>query len=327
LAVEAPEERKVQGISRKRKELGELRERTAVMRPFCLVAAVTLAVVSVEPHLSAQKQRQLFISVTAPDGKPVEGLRANEVGVTEDGVDCKVVNLEPIDWPMRLQVLVDNGRANTNPINSLRDGLKALVEQLPDGVELALYVTAGSVHPIVKPTADKQKFIDGINLIAPDSGAGMFFDALKEAADRIDKEKTPSFPVILMVGSDVGRIRVIDQEYQKLQETIINRGITTHIIVMAGVSDAGVNTAGAQTDIGLQLTKLSGGRYEGINATTRLTTLLPEFGKQIAKSQARQSHQYRVTYERPAKASLQPRIAAEVRRAGTVDLSLHGNFP
>jgi hypothetical protein len=299
----------------------------AVMRPWCLVAAVTLAVVSIEPRVSAQKQQQLFISLTAPDGKPVEGLRANEVGVTEDGVDCKVVNLEPVDWPMRLQVLVDNGRANTNPINNLRDGLKAMFEQIPDGVEMSLYATAGTPRAVVKPTAEKQKLIDGISLIAPDSGAGQFFDALKEATDRIDKEKTPSFPVILMVGSDVGRMRVIDQDYQKLQATVINRGVTTHVIVMAGVTDSGSNTAGAQTEIGLLLTKLSGGRYEGINATTRLTTLLPEIGKQIAKSQARQSHQYRVTYERPAKPSAQPHIAAEVRRAGTVDLSLHGNLP
>ncbi len=297
------------------------------MRPWCLVAGVILAVVSVEPRLSAQKQQQFFISVTAPDGKPVEGLRANEVGVTEDGVDCKIVKIEPVEWPMKLQVLVDNGRANTNPINNLRDGLKALFEQMPDGVEMSLYVTSGTVRPIVKPTADKQKLIDGINLIVPDTGAGEFFSALTEAAERIEKDKTPNFPVILMIGSDFGRIRVLDQEYSKLQTTIYNHGVTTHTIVTVGGAGATAGAAGTQTEIGITLSKLSGGRYEGIASPSRLTTLIPEIGKQIAKSQARQSHQYRVTYERPAKASAQPNIAAEVRRAGTVDLSLHGNLP
>ena len=257
------------------------------MRSWCLVAAVTLAVVSSAPRVFAQKQQQLFLSLTAPDGTPVAGLQASEVGVTEDGVDCKIVKLEPINWPTRLQVLVDNGRANTNPINSLRDGLKALFEQMPDGVEMSLYVTAGTVRPIVKTTADKQKLIDGIGLIASDNGAGVFFDALAEAADRVEKEKTPSFPVILMVGSDFGKVRALDQEYQKLQATVINHGVTTHIIVVVGGTGTGGTTGGPQTEIGLLLSKISGGRYESIATATRLATLLPEIGKRIAESQKR----------------------------------------
>jgi hypothetical protein len=298
------------------------------MRSRCLVAAVTLAVVSAAPRVSAQKQQQLFISLTAPDGTPVDTLQVSDVGVTEDGVECKIVKLEPINWPTRLQVLVDNGRANTNPINSLRDGLKALFELMPDGMEMSLYVTAGTVRPVVKTTADKQKLIDGINLIAPDNGAGMFFDALSEAADRIEKEKTPSFPVILMVGSDFGKVRALDQEYQKLQATVINHGVTAHIIVMVGGTGTGGTTGGPQTEIGVLVSKLGGGRYESITTTTRLATLLPEIGKRIAESQKRQSHEYRITYERPANAkSQQPAIGASVRRAGNVELSLHGNLP
>jgi hypothetical protein len=294
-------------------------------RPWCLVAAVTLAVVSAEPRLSAQKQQQIFVSLTAADGTPVTGLQASEVDVTEDGVECKIVKVEPISWPTKLQVLVDNGRSNTNPINSLRDGLKGLFEQMPDGVEMSLYATAGQPRAIVKSTADKQKLLDGISLLAPDNGVGMFFDALSEAADRIEKDKTPNFPVIVMVGSDFGNVRVLDREYLKLQETVLNRGVTAHIIVTVGGN--GGTSGGPQTEIGLTLTKLSGGRYESIAAATRLATLLPELGKRIAESRAHQSHQYRVTYERPANAKAQPSIGATIRREGKVQLSLHGNLP
>src|SRR6266853_235142 len=292
------------------------------MRKWCLVAVVTMAVASGESRLSAQKQQQVFISLTAPDGTPVTGLQASDVGVTEDDVNCKIVKVEPISWPTKLQVLVDNGKATTNPINPLRDGLKALFDQMPDGVEMSLYTTAGTPRPIVKPTTDKQKLLDGIGLIASDGGAGMFFDALSEAAGRIDKDKVPGFPVIVMVGSDTAKVRVLDQEFNKLQQIIIDHGVTTHVIVMTSGT-----SLGTQAEIGLTVTKLSGGRYEGITAPTRLTTLLTELGKRIADSQARQSHQYRITYERPANPKAQPSIGAVVKREGAVQLSLRGNLP
>ena len=295
------------------------------MRKWCLVVAVAVVLASGESRLAAQKQQQIFISLTAPDGKPVEGLEAGDVGVSEDDVSCKIVKVEPINWSVKLQVLVDNGKVNTNPINPLRDGLTALFEQMPDGIEMSLYTTAGTPRAIVKPTTDKQKLISGIGLIASDGGAGMFFDALSEAADRIAKDKTPGFPVILMVGSDFGRVRVLDQEYSKLQQIILDKGVTAHIIVTGG--SGGTAGAGTQTEIGIAMAKLSGGRYESLQSVTRLATLLPELGKRIAESQARQAHQYRITYERPANAKPAPSIGATVKREGVVQLSLRGNLP
>jgi hypothetical protein len=294
-------------------------------RVCCLAATMIVAMWAIDPVLMAQKQRQIFVSLTAPNGTPVTDLKADEVSITEDGVDGKVLKLEPVDWPTKLQVLVDNGRANTTPINSLRDGLKGLFEQIPAGVEMSMYATAGTPRPLVKPTTDKQKLIDGIALINPDNGVGMFFDALSEAAGRIAKDKTPHFPVILMVGSDQGVVRASDSDFKKLQETILTRAVTVHIIVMSG--GGGTTGGAAQTDIGLAVTKLSGGRYENINATTRLATLLPDWGKKIAESQARQSHQYRVTYERPANAKDQASIGAAIRHDGNAMISLDGHLP
>jgi hypothetical protein len=291
----------------------------------CLIGLVTVAVWLVEPPLAAQKQQQLFMSLTAPDGTPVTNLQASEVSVTEDGVECKIVSLEPISWPTKVQVLVDNGKPNTNPINSLRDGLKGLFEQMPAGVETSMYVIAGAPRPIVRPTTEKQKLIDGIALIAPDTNVGAFFDALSEAASRIEKDKTPHFPVVLLVGSDLGTVRASDRDYKKLQETILKRAVTVHVIVTTG--GGGTAGGGAQTEIGLDVTKLSGGRYENINANTRLATLLPELGKKIAESNAQQSHQYRVTYERPANAKERPSIGASVRHEGTARISLDGHLP
>jgi hypothetical protein len=281
---------------------------------------------TVEPHLAAQAQGQLFIKLVAPDGTPVTDLQTSDLMITEDGGACKIVKLEPIDWPIKLQVLVDNGKVNTNPINSLRDGLKGLFEQIPDGVEMSMYTTAPQPRAIVKPTTDRQKLIDGIGLIPPDSGTGAFFDALSEAAGRIDKDRTPHFPVILMVGSLLGRVTAQDRDLQRLQESIVKRAMTVHIIMMSPTAVASIGGP-VQTEIGLAVTKLSGGRYENITSINRLATLLPELGKQIGQSQARQSHQYRVTYERPAGAKAAAQVSASVGRPGTPVLTLDGHMP
>lgn len=294
-------------------------------RLLLLTVSIVAAMWSAQPRLEAQKQQQLFISHLAPDGTPVTDLTASEVTVSEDGVACKILKVEAVNWPMKVQVLVDNGKANTNPINSLREGLTALFAALPDGVEVSLYTTAPQPRPIVKSTADKAALTKGIGLIAPDSGAGAFFDALSEAASRSEKDKMPHFPVIFMIGSDLGRNNVMDRDYQKLQENIVNKGMTVHVIV----NSAGATASGGalQTEVGLAVTKLSGGRYENIATTNRLTTLLPEIGKRIAVSHARQSHQVRVTYERPANPKPMPQIGASVQRPGTPSLSLDGHLP
>jgi hypothetical protein len=294
-----------------------------MVRRFLLPALVVLVAALFAAPLSAQKQGQLFLSVTGPDGKPVEGLTAADVTVTEDGMECKTLKVEPITWPTKVQVLVDNGRSNTSPINPLRDGLKEFFTLMPDGTEVSVYVTAGTPRAIIKGTTDKQKLIDSIALIAPDNGAGMFFDALSEAAERVAKEKTPSFGIIMMIGSDFGSMRVLDRDYQKLQQNVFEKGITTHVILTVG--GQGGASGGGQVDVGINVTKLSGGRFENINGSTRLATLLPEYGKLIADSIRRQGNQVRVTYERPAKPNERAAIATVVRREGAVRLSLRGN--
>jgi hypothetical protein len=293
------------------------------MRRWCLIGTFAAALAATA-GLSAQKQGQLFISLMSADGKPVEGLAEGDVTISEDNVTCKTVKVEAANWPTKLQVLVDNGRSNTNPINPLRDGLTEFFAQIPDGVEMSLYATASTPRAIVKPTTDRQKLIAGIGLLGSDGGAGMFFDALSEAAERIEKDKTPNFPIVVMVGSDFGNVRVLDRDYQKLQDTVINHGVTTHVVVTVG-GHGGATSGGTQVEIGLNLTKLSGGRFENIGSSTRLATLLPEIAKLVAESVARQSHQYRVTYERPAKPSAAPSIGATIRRDGVVRISLHGN--
>ena len=80
-------------------------------------------------------------------------------------------------------------------------------------------------------------------------------------------------------------------------------------------------------ELGLKLTQLTGGRYEAIAAQTRLTTLLPEYATQIAKSHARQSHQYRITCQPPGGAKPQRVTAATLRPNLSAALTFDGRIP
>jgi hypothetical protein len=98
------------------------------------------------------------------------------------------------------------------------------------------------------------------------------------------------------------------------------------VLLSTGAND----TSGyLQRQLGQSITTLTGGRYEAINASSRLTTLLPEIGMQIAQRALRQSHQYRITYQPPPGREKTPgAIAVNVAgRLGTgVALSLDGRL-
>jgi hypothetical protein len=283
--------------------------------------------------LSAQQQQQLFVSVMDPSGVPVLDLGPDAFKVFEDQMPAKTVKVEPVDWPMKLTVLVDNGLGSGAYLSELRSGLRNFFNEIPDEVELSLLTLAPQPRWVVRPTTVLDKLIDGVDLIAPDGATAKFFDGLSEAAARFDREKGRYFPVIVVVTSDVGNLDApFERDIKRLNQRTQDNAITVHFVLLsAGMQRTVLGVAGnIQTQVGLAITELSGGRYENINSPSRLVTLLPEFGKQIAKSHFKQSHQYRVTYEPPRDLkNKQPVVSVSVSAHGpvAVGLSRDGHLP
>jgi hypothetical protein len=298
----------------------------------CWPAALAVMVAALAGvAVTGQQQGQLYMSVLGPDSQPVTDLDPGELTVVVDDMECRVVKLEAVSKPMKLTLMVDNGPILTKELATFRSALKAFLEALPPELEVSVYTINPQPRPVVRPTTDRRKLLQGVDLIAPDSGAGMFFDALVEASDRVEKDKSDHFPVLMMVASDLGRnSSAMDRDFERLQKRIVQRGITVHFVILHGGGDRVNSVAGAlQTEVGLQVTRLSGGRYENIAAATRLVTLLPEFARQIAESNLRQTHEYRVTYERKG-AQPPQRVTASLSRLRIgvqAKLSLDGHMP
>jgi hypothetical protein len=151
---------------------------------------------------------------------------------------------------------------------------------------------------------------------------------MNEATQRIEKDKTDHFPVIISSATSSGDANVLERDVKRIFERIQNRPTTVHVILLnstTGSASGGAN----QTQIGLQVTQATRGRYESIAVPTRLATLLPEIGKQVAASHEKQSHQFKITVERPAGKSGELGQLSAGARSGLAlqGLSLDGRLP
>jgi hypothetical protein len=289
-----------------------------------LVGAVA-CVMTLDIH--AQNTVTFFASVLDDKGAPVTTLAAEDFKVAENGVEGKVAKIEPIDWPVKVQLLIDNGTGMETALVQIRNGVKGFVEALPDGIEMSLITTAPQPRYIVRPTMDKQAVIQGADRIAPDSGAARFVEALNEAAARVDKEKGNYFPVVVILGSTTADgSSYQERDVQRMLQRFSDRAASVHVVMLStgGRSASGAN----QSAVGEAVAKTTGGRYDNIAASTRVATLLPEIGVQVAKSHVRQSRQFRITFQRPGNASGPlGQVGVATRTGWTPTLTINGRLP
>ena len=294
-----------------------------------LLMGVAVALCVASGDVRAQQQVQLYASVADVTGKPVATLEPADLKVLEGGVEAKVVKVEPISWPVKVQLLVDNGIGlGGQNIQSLKDGIKGLIEALPENLEVTIVTTAPQPRFLVRPTMDKAMMIEGLSRLAPDGGAGRFVESMNEATQRIEKDKTDHFPVIISSATSSGDANVLERDVKRIFERIQKRPTTVHVVLLN--STTGSATGGAnQTQVGLAVTQATRGRYESIAVPTRLATLLPELGKQVAASHEKQSHQFKITVERPAGKSGELGQLSAGGRSGLVlqGLSTDGRLP
>jgi hypothetical protein len=283
----------------------------------------------------AQRQVQFFAQFTDTAGKPIAGVTETDIAVTEDNAEGKVLRLEPIAWPVRVAMLIDNGTGSADRLNHTREGVRRLIQALPSGIEVSLQTTAPQPRFLVRPTTDKGALLSGVDLITPDSSAGRFVEGLIEAVARFDKERTDKekarfFPVVIIVGSLTAEGSAIrDRDLQRLFQQLATGAMTVHAVMVGPTNQSGTTNVSNAIQIGINAAKQTGGRYESIAATTRLTTLLPEIGTQVAQSDQRQRAQYRVTFERPEGKS-GPQVGGiglSGARGMTVKLTLDGHMP
>jgi hypothetical protein len=249
------------------------------------------------------KQIQVFASILDGAGAPAKTVEVGDVRLMENGADAKITKVEPVNWPVKVQILLDNGVGlGAQNVQQLKNGVQALVQALPDNLEVTLVSTAPQPRFLARPTTERAAVQKGLDLLAPDSGAGRFVESLNEATQRIEKDKTDYFPVIISVGTMSGDTNVRDSDVERMMKRLEARPTTVHVILFNS-GTASASGGGNQTQIGISVTKFTGGKFENINSAQRIQSLLSDWGKEVATMVERQSHQFRVTADRPSGAS------------------------
>jgi hypothetical protein len=280
---------------------------------------------------------EFFVSAADATGKQVTDLRPEDVVMSENGVRQEVVKVERQPVPIKITIAVDNSQDSAESLVHYRAGLAGLVEGLPRDVEVTLITTTPQPRMVVRPTTDRTQILRAINGFAPELGRPRFTEALVEFSQRLEKEArdrkiAPYVPVLILLSTtSVEQNSYQPAEITKAANFLVARRARVNVIVVSTRTGQATSPqtidASMQGVIAMPIVKATNGRYESLAASSRLTTLLPEWGRDLATLHDRQVNQVRVTVERARGGELQnPRI--ELARPGLDGVvTIDGHLP
>jgi hypothetical protein len=290
---------------------------------------VLTLIVSGVAYAQQVKPNQLLVFISAVDasGAPVTDLKPEEIAYTESGAPGKVASLDRHQLPIKLTLAIDNGKESVPALPTVKEGLTGLVGALPPDVEVTL-ITMSQPQMVVRPTTDRAQITQGITRFGPESGAvAKFSEMLVEYAERIDKDfkdkKLTYAPTLVVVSTSTPELENVQPDtINKALNTLQARGAKVSVIMFTTTptnTEAVANMKqGRQAIIATPIVNASKGKFETVVQFNRLATVLPEWGKEIAASHARQTNQFRAVIDRPGGATgpLQ-NLGLRITRPGT----------
>ena len=301
-----------------------------------LVAAAAITAVGAA-SFAQSNPFQFVVAVSDGAGNPVVDLTSKDVLMSEDGVSAEVTRVEPFHVPVVLTIAVDNGPLSADSLAHYRTGLSAMVKLLPADVEVTLISISPQPMTVVRPTTDRQRILRGVNAFAPQAESPRFTDALVEFSRRLDERvaetrRLDSIPVLVLVSTTASeavsyQVPEIEQAFAVLKQRRARVFVTMTSEPRKGLGFAPLNE-GRQALIAIPVVQLTGGRYEALATSSRLATLLPEFGQEIGALHRKHANQFLVTVNRREGASGPLRNARiEIARPGLKGTVSLDGFP
>jgi len=295
------------------------------------------AVFTAPATAQAPQPFQFFISAVDASGAPVGDLRPEDIVMTENGVRQRVVAVERQPVPLKLTIAVDNSADSADALTHYRAALTGLVEALPPDLEVTLLTTTPQPRTVLRPTTDRPQILRAIAGFAPEPGRPRFSDALVEWSRRLEREARdrripPYAPVMIMLSTTaVEQSSYQAAEITKAANFLVSRRARLNVVMMSTRTGQATSPetidASLQAIIAIPVVKATNGRYQALAVSSRLATLLPEWGRDLAALHVRQVNQVRVTVERSTGGPLQnPRI--ELARPGLDGVvTIDGHLP
>ena len=197
--------------------------------------------------VSAQDQ-SLFVAYIDSEGAPVTDMEAKNVIIQWDEVECEIVELEPINWPLRVTVMVDTGTEATQFLPDMRVGVESFLDALSPDVEVAIgSIGGGRVQYMTQHTSDREVVLDAVRRLSPAGNSSAFFDGLYEVAEDVDNDRDREyFPVVVMVavGGAEGSTQHKGKGLQETMDRLNASGGAVHTLLLTNPSSGGQRSVG-----------------------------------------------------------------------------------
>ncbi|MEO5742771.1 MAG: hypothetical protein ABIS29_19460 [Vicinamibacterales bacterium] len=275
-------------------------------RRWSAAALVAAAVASLHGQPSSVR---LYVEAFDQQG-PVD-LSQDDLVIFDHGAQHKITRFVRADYPMRILVLVDNGRSAQPFIQEIRSGIVAFADAIPAAHELAL-VTIGNT-PVVRqePSTDRAKLKQVASTLTT-GGTTVLINAIYEMYDRFLRNAGDRWPVLVVVTSDgtEGSGQFLPEKFAAVGRDMQAKDVVTHgIVLISAKGDA------LQVQIARALTEGSGGTYNTTATGGDFTRRFAAIAQNIVADYDRTSTQYLVEYA-TASGQPSPDLKVSLRRDG-----------
>ena len=125
--------------------------------------------------------RVVQVSITDKQGRPVDGLMAEEVALLENGVARDLASIQRDDRPLTAAVLVDTSQAVASQLRLIViEAVGSLLRGLPEGSRYTLWTTGARPEKVVELTDDPVLGVKALRNTFP-QGGNTILDGLIEA--------------------------------------------------------------------------------------------------------------------------------------------------
>ncbi len=248
-----------------------------------------MAVAATAAHSQTQNVR---LYLEAFDERGAVELAPGDVTIFDGGTTREITRLVRADHPMRILLLVGNGRSAQPFIQEIRSGIVAFADAIPPEHEVGL-VTIGNI-PVVRqaPAIDRTK-LKQIATTLTTGGTTVLVNAVYEMYDRFLRNASDRWPVLVFVTSDgtEGSGQFHPDKFAAFGRDMHAKDVVAHAIVLISAKGGAL-----QVQITRALTESTGGTYSTTSTGRDLTVRFAALAQNIVADYDRTSTQYLVEY-------------------------------
>ena len=237
---------------------------------------------------------RFYVRVFDVAGPLVTDLEPDEMEVREGGELREVTRMRLGGDPQRVLLFVDTSTRALRDLTSVRRGLAAFLDGVPEDDEVALITTGGQVRVRVPPTLDRVALKRAADGLFPEAGGTVMIDAILEAWDHLAAPDDRHEPVIVTLSSDGAEMSSSTGQtlFPVLGQRLVTAGVVVHAVIL---SDRASVTA-TPTVLAGTLTQNTGGVLDIVYSASALAGRLRAIVDEIVIAHQKMNSWYQVNY-------------------------------